>query len=84
MIGNKVSVSNLNLEDVSFSAITVDLGDNLTIGGEKIDWEALNRNLKANFDKDLADNKAAITEKIRLAANGIVGVSKFFKVVTYF
>jgi hypothetical protein len=73
IIGNKVSVNNLNLEDISFRAITVDLGDNVTIGGEKIDFEELNRNLKANFDKDLADNKAAITEKIRQAANGIVG-----------
>lgn len=73
LIGNRVSVSRLNLQDVSFDSVTVDLGDNLTIGGEKIDWAALNNGLKERFDKDLADNKNAIVEKIRQAANGIVG-----------
>jgi len=73
IIGNKVQISNLNLETVSFDTINIDLSSTLIIGGSPVDWEQLSSTLKANFDKELADNKNAITEKIRGAANGIVG-----------
>lgn len=75
IIGNKVQISNLNLETVSFDTVNIDLSSTLIIGGSPVNWEQLSSNLKANFDKDLADNKNAITEKIRGAANAIVGVS---------
>lgn len=75
IIGNKVNVRSLTLETVSFATVSLNFSD-LQIGGKTHDWAAISATLKANFDKDLADNKAAITEKIREAANGIVGVSK--------
>jgi len=73
IIGNKVQISNLNLETVSFASLEVDLGQDITIGGSPVDWAQLSANIKANFDRDLAENKNAIVDKIRGAANTIVG-----------
>jgi len=68
----KVQVSRLVLEIVTFSGVELDLGATFNIGGGAVDWAELSRNLKVNFDRDLADNKNAIQEKIRAAANGIL------------
>jgi len=68
----KVQLSRLVLAEVSFSSLSIDLGTTFTIGGGVVDWAELNRNIKANFDRDLNDNKNAIQDKIRGAANGIL------------
>jgi len=73
IIGNKVQISNLNLETVSFSSLSVDLGSDITVGGSPVDWAQLSANIKANFDRDLAEHKSEITNKIRQTANTIVG-----------
>jgi hypothetical protein len=68
----KVQLSRLVLAEVSFDSLAVDLGTTFNIGGGAVDWAELNRNIKANFDRDLSENKNAIQEKLREAANGIL------------
>jgi len=72
IIGNKVTVSRLVLNTVSFDSINIDLGASFRIGGKAVDWAQLSANLKANFDQDFNANKNAITDKVRLAANNII------------
>jgi hypothetical protein len=71
-LAGKVQLSRLVIAEASFDSVAVDLGTTFNIGGGAVDWAELNRNLKANFDRDLSDNKNAIQERIREAANGIL------------
>lgn len=71
-LGGKVQVSRLVIAEASFDSLAVDLGTSFNIGGGAVDWAELNKNIKANFDRDLTENKNAIQEKIREAANGIL------------
>jgi len=69
----KVQVSRLTLDVASFDSLAIDLGTSFIIGGGAVDWAEHSRNVKSNFDRDLADNKNAIQEKLRAAGNGILG-----------
>lgn len=73
IIGNKVTVSRLVLNTVQFTTLRLDFGQTLIIGGSPVDWATWSNNIKVNFDRDFAANKNAITDKVRLAANNIVG-----------
>lgn len=76
LIGNKVSIRDLDLNTIVFASITVDFGS-ATIGGQTIDWATYSAGLKPAFDAEFANSaiKNPTVEKIRLAANSIVGVS---------
>lgn len=74
VIGNKVTITILNLSTISFDSISVDLGSDFIIAGSPVDWAALSAGLKANFDREFAANKQEIQRRIRLAANRIVEV----------
>jgi len=73
IIGNKVTLNSLTLEIVNFDTLTLDLGATLTIGGSPVDWATWSQNIKANFDRDFAANKNEVVDKVRLAANNIIG-----------
>ncbi|CAL8109730.1 unnamed protein product [Orchesella dallaii] len=73
IIGNKVTVSRLVLNTVEFTTLRLDLGAQFLIGGSPVDWTTWSDNIKANFDRDFAANKNAVVDKVRLAANNIVG-----------
>jgi len=75
LIGNKVSIRVLNLEAVSFDSLSFNLGPAFLVNGEAVNWDEVNSNFKSDFDADFAQFKTEITEKIRVAANVIVGVS---------
>jgi len=68
----RVQLSRLVLAEVAFDSLALDLGTSFTIGGGAVDWDELSRNIKPNFDRDLNDNRNAVQEKIRGAANGIL------------
>jgi len=73
IIGNKVTLNTLTLEIVTFDNLSLDLGSTLTVGGQPVDWAAWSQNIKSNFDTDFAANKNGVTDKVRLAANNIIG-----------
>jgi hypothetical protein len=68
----RVQLSRLVIEQLNFDTLAVDLGVNFNIGGGAIDWPRWSENAKQNIDQDLANNRNAIQEKLRGAANGIL------------
>jgi len=73
IIGNKVTVSRLVLNTVEFTTLRLDLGTEFIIGGQPVNWANWSDNIKQRFDADFAANKNAVVDKVRLAANNIVG-----------
>lgn len=74
LITNKLSIRTLEIRNISFgSDIMLSFGPDLLIGGSPVDWDAVSAGLKTCFDAEFAANKAAITEKIRLAGNVVIG-----------
>lgn len=73
LISNKVTVRLLNVENLSFDSVTLDLGAGFLLDGAAVDWATLSANFKDNFAQDWAASEEAIVEKIRTAANVVVG-----------
>lgn len=74
LITNKLSIRTLTINTLSFGGdVSMSFGPNWLIGGSPVEWESWSAGLKACFDAEFAANKAAITEKIRLAGNGWIG-----------
>jgi len=73
IIGNKVSVRTLTVQTLSFDSVSLDLGAGYLLDGAPVDWATINANFKANFAQDWATSELAIVEKIRTAANVVVG-----------
>jgi hypothetical protein len=76
LISNKITCRELTVENLVFTSLSADLGQDYLIGpvgaGKPIDWAAWSRDVKANFEKDWATSQAAIVEKVRLGANNIL------------
>lgn len=75
LISNKLSVRILTVETLTFSAVSVDLGQGYQIAGAPVDWADWTANFKTCFDNEFPANKAEIVEKVRIAANEVIGVS---------
>lgn len=73
-LDGKVQVTKIIVDNLSFDQMEADLGTELLIGGQPVDWAELTKTFKANFEKDWADNKDAILDKIKDGANSIVTV----------
>jgi len=72
IIGNKVSIRILNLDTVKFGTVKVNLGE-FNIAGANVDWAEWSSGFVANWDRDFAQFHSQAVEKIRQAANVIVG-----------
>jgi hypothetical protein len=75
LIGNKVSVRVLQVDTLTFDSLAADLGTGYTVAGEPVDWADWSATVKDNFRQDFDDGalRAEIVEKIRTAANVVVG-----------
>jgi hypothetical protein len=75
IIGNRVSVRVLTVGVFSFDEICLNLGANFQIGGNPVDWTDFCANFKGRFDAEWGNTqlKNQLVEKIRVAANVIVG-----------
>jgi len=72
IIGNKVSIRILDIKTIQFGEVKVNLGT-FVIAGETINWDTWSSGFVNNFNADWAAEKEAATEKIRAAANNVIG-----------
>jgi len=69
LINNRISIRTLVLPVISFAAANINLGSGYAIDGAPIDWDAFNANFKSCFETELAANRPAVVEKIRITVN---------------
>jgi len=72
IIGNRVSIRILHLNTISFGSVDIDLG-HFVIAEQEVDFKEWSENFVTRWNQDFNANKAAVTEKVRQAANVIVG-----------
>jgi len=70
-ITGKVQLSRLVVAELRIGSLALDF-EAWVIGGAAIDWDAFNRDFKANFDQDWGQHKEEIVQKIRGAANEVL------------
>jgi len=72
LITNRVSCRFIEVNELSWDQVAVDLGT-FTSAGQTIDWPAWNAAFKTNFFNDWAMGKDGILERARVPVNEILG-----------
>jgi hypothetical protein len=75
LITNKVSIREMEVESIDWTTLCTDFGPNFMIGGSPVDWADLCQSFKPAFMAEFNNPalKDALTERLRGAANAVVG-----------